>query len=53
MDVGISDSFEILLDTLSHFVHLLNGLVIGNLVKQFLLHKVTNLLWFNILYTMS
>ena len=32
---GISDGvFGILLDTLSHFVHLLNGLVIWNLVKQ-------------------
>ena len=33
MDLGISDSFVILLDTLSHFVHLLNDLVRWNLVK--------------------
>ena len=36
MDLGVSDSFGIPLDTLSHFVHPLNGLVRRNLVKQIL-----------------
>ena len=36
MDLGISDSFGIPLDTKSHFVHPLNGLVRRNLVKQLL-----------------
>ena len=53
MDLGISDSFGIPPDTVSHFVHLLNGLVKRNLAKQLLAALDDKLLWFDTSYIIS